>query len=59
MRRLKSFKYFTTPYPDGDVEAVEFMCGEYADNSGAVAGLLEDQRNAINADRKLLASEKK
>ena len=50
---------YDNTYPDDDVEAVEFMCGEYADDWDAVAALLEDQRDALNADKKLLASEKK
>ena len=50
---------YDTAYPDDDGEAVEFMCGEYADDWDAAAALLEDQRGALNADKKLLASEKK
>ena len=49
---------YDNTYPDDDVEAVEFMCGEYADGWEAVAALLGDQRDALNADQKLLASEK-
>ena len=50
---------YDNTYPEDDVEAVEFMCGEYADGWEAVAALLGDQRDALNADTKLLASEKK
>ena len=50
---------YDTAYPDDDDDAVEFTCGEYADDWGAVAALLEDQRDALNADTKLLATEKK
>ena len=35
------------------------MCGESADDWEAVAALLADQRGALNADKMLLASEKK
>ena len=61
IRRQKTcsqFKYVNV-YPDDDDEGVEFMCGEYADGWDALALMLEDQRDALNADVVLSKKQKK
>ena len=50
---------YVNVYPDDDGEGVEFMCGEYATDWEALALLLEDQCNALNADLVLSKKQKK
>ena len=50
---------YANVFPDDDDEGVEFMCGEYAAAWDALALLLEDQRDALNADVGLSKKQKK
>ena len=50
---------YVNVYPDDDDTGVEFMCGEYAADWDALALLLEDQRDALNADLVLSKNQKK
>ena len=50
---------YVNVYPDDDDDGVEFMCGEYAADWEALALLLEDQRDALNADLVLSKKQKK
>ena len=50
---------YVNVYPGDDDTGVEFMCGEYAADWDALALLLEDQRDALNADLVLSKKQKK
>ena len=50
---------YVNVYPDDDDDGVEFMCGEYAADWEALALLLADQRDALNADLRLSKKQKK